>query len=165
MALLPDARTESLYLSCVEELERLGLLQYEVSNFARPGAESRHNGNYWRRRPWLALGPAAHGAWGRRRYANGGTLAAWLRRLDEGRLPEASVDPLDTAARRLERVVLALRTAAGRAPGLAAGPGPWIWRPGRREGLWAVADGRLRLTPRGFLRIDTIEERLARVLA
>ncbi len=162
--LLPDHRTEALYLSCVEELERLGLPQYEVSNFARPGAESRHNGNYWRRRPWLALGPAAHGAWGRRRYANCGTLAAWLRRLDEGRLPEASVDPLDTAARRLERAVLALRTRAGL---------PLAWLPagaldladGRREGLWAVADGNLRLSPRGFLRIDTIEARIARVLA
>ena len=160
----PDARTESLYLSCVEELDRLGLRQYEVSNFARPGEQSRHNGAYWRRRPWLALGPAAHGAWGRRRYANCGTLAAWRRRLDEGRLPEASVDPLDTAARRLERVVLALRTAAGV---------PLAWLPdgaldltaGRREGLWRVRDGRLALTPRGFLRLDTVEERLARSLA
>lgn len=162
--LLPDHRTESLYLSCVEELARLGLPQYEVSNFARPGAESRHNGNYWRRRPWLALGPAAHGAWARRRYANCGTLAAWLGRLDQGRLPEASVDPLDTAARRLERVILALRTRRGV---------PLAWLPtaaldlpaGTREGLWKVADGHLGLSPRGFLRIDTIEARIARALA
>jgi putative oxygen-independent coproporphyrinogen III oxidase len=162
--LMPDGRTESLYLSCVEELERLGLPQYEVSNFARPGAESRHNRAYWRRRPWLALGPAAHGAWGRRRHANAGTLAAWLKKLDDGLLPEASVDPLDTAARRLERVVLALRTREGV---------PLDWLPagaldlaaGRRAGLWAVRDGCLALSPRGFLRIDTIEERLARALA
>lgn len=162
--LLPDARTESLYLSCVEELERLGLPQYEVSNFARPGAESRHNGAYWRRRPWLALGPAAHGAWARRRYANAGTLAAWLAKLDQGLVPEGSVDPLDTAARRLERVVLALRTREGV---------PLAWLPqggldlaaGRREGLWRVEDGCLRLSPRGFLRIDTIEAHLARALA
>ncbi|MBE0567391.1 MAG: coproporphyrinogen III oxidase family protein [Krumholzibacteria bacterium] len=162
--LLPDHRSESLYLSCVEELERLGLRQYEVSNFARPGAESRHNAAYWRRRPWLALGPAAHGAWGRRRYANAGTLAAWLRRLDEGRLPEASVDPLDTTARRLERVVLALRTRQG-VPLVWLPPGALDLPAGRREGLWIVADGHLRLLPVGFLRIDTIEERLACGLA
>ena len=55
LALPADHRTEALYLDCVAALDRLGLAQYEVSNFARPGAESRHNGNYWRRRPWLAL--------------------------------------------------------------------------------------------------------------
>ncbi|MFN2371045.1 MAG: coproporphyrinogen-III oxidase family protein [Candidatus Krumholzibacteriia bacterium] len=163
VALLPDRRTESLYLSCVEELARLGLVQYEVSNFARPGAESRHNAGYWRRRPWLALGPAAHGAWGRRRYANAGTLAAWLGKLDLGQIPEASVDPLDTAARRLERVVLALRTRQG-VPLAWLPPGALDLPAGRREGLWQVADGSLRLLPRGFLRIDTVEARLARVL-
>ena len=97
-----------------------------MANFARPGAESRHNRNYWRRRPWLGLGPGAHGFWGRRRYANLDDLAAWLAALDAGRLPEAEVDPLDRAARRLERLILALRTGAG-VPLAWLPPGAWIW--------------------------------------
>lgn len=159
-----DGTTEALYLEAAAHLERLGLRQYEVSNFARPGAESRHNRGYWRGVPWLALGPAAHGCWGRCRYGNLADPAAWLARLDAGRLPEAEVDRRDTAARRLERVVLALRTREGV---------PLDWLPGgaldleagRREGLWETPGGRLVLTPRGFLRIDTVEERLARHLA
>ena len=164
VALPPDVETEVAYLDCVERLAALGLAQYEVSNFARPGAESRHNRNYWQGVPWLALGPGAHGCWGRRRHANRGDLADWLADLDAGRLPEAAVDVLTTAARRLERVILALRTAAGV-------PRAWLPRGsldlerGRDEGLWTLDARCLALTPRGFLRIDTIEETLARHMA
>jgi len=162
VALLPDRKTEDLYLSVVDHLERLGFPQYEVSNFARPGAESRHNRNYWRHRPWLGLGPGAHGFWGRRRYANHADLAGWHRDLEGGRVPEASVDPLDRSARRLERLILALRTREGvDLAGLPAGA--LDLDRGRAEGLWEVRAGNLILTPRGFLRIDTIEDRLARL--
>ena len=51
-----DAHTEALYLAVIDHLESLGFPQYEVANFARPGAESKHNRNYWRGRPWLGLG-------------------------------------------------------------------------------------------------------------
>jgi len=156
----PDSETERLYLTVVDHLASLGITQYEVANFARPGAESRHNRNYWRGRPWLGLGPSAHGFWGRRRYANFDDTGDWLDMVEKGRLPEASFDPLDLSARRLERLILSLRTCRGV---------PLEWLPrrgwdtelGLREGLWEVKDGRLVLTGRGFLRIDTIEERLA----
>ncbi|MCP4574306.1 MAG: coproporphyrinogen III oxidase family protein [bacterium] len=164
LRLPPDERTASLYLEAAAHLERLGLRQYEVSNFARPGTESRHNQGYWRGVPWLALGPAAHGCWGRRRYANLANPVAWRARLDADELPEAEVDLRDTAARRLERVVLALRTGDG--VSLAWLPaGALDLAAGHREGLWETRAGRLVLTPRGFLRIDTVEEHLARSLA
>ena len=161
--LAPDGQVAATYLAAAERLAALGLPQYEVANFARPGAESRHNRGYWRRQPWLGLGPGAHGAWGRCRRANHDGLDAWLADLAAGRLPEVSVDALSTAARRLERVVLALRTREGV---------PLSWLPagaldlarGQAEGLWRVAEGRLRLEGPGFLRIDTIEEALARRL-
>ena len=161
--LLPDSRTETLYLGVGEHLARRGVVQYEVANFARPGHESRHNQAYWSGRPWLALGPSAHGYWGRRRQANHAGLDRWEQEVKAGRLPVAEVDLLDRRARRLERVILALRTAAGV---------PLEWLPaaaldldlGRAEGLWNLREGRLVLTPRGFLRIDTLEEKLARSL-
>jgi oxygen-independent coproporphyrinogen-3 oxidase len=144
----------------IDHLDRLGIRQYEVANFARPGAESRHNSNYWRGRPWLGLGPGAHGFWGRRRYANFDNLADWAGAVRNGRLPEESVDPLDLSARRLERVVLGLRTRQGVPLAWLPRQG-WGLEQGLREGLWMIRENWLVLTGRGFLRIDSIEERLA----
>ncbi len=156
----PSAVTEAIYLAVVDHLERRGLRQYEMSNFARPGAESRHNRAYWQGYPYLGLGPSAHGFWGRRRYANEANPTRYVARVEAGEVPEASVDPLDLEARRLEAVILPLRTAEG-VP-LARVPSRELDLPrGEREGLWTVADDRLRLTPRGFLHLDTIEERIA----
>jgi len=162
VALPADAETEALYLAVVDHLGGLGFRQYEVSNFARPGAESRHNRAYWRGRPWLGLGPGAHGYWGRRRYANFPRPEDWHAALDAGRIPEAEVDPLDRAARRLERLILGLRTRRG-VPLALIPAGALDLERGRAEGLWELDGRRLALTPRGFLRIDTIEERLAQL--
>jgi oxygen-independent coproporphyrinogen-3 oxidase len=52
--------TVGLYLRACERLDRAGIAQYEISNFARPGAESRHNLKYWTRRPYLGFGVDAH---------------------------------------------------------------------------------------------------------
>lgn len=156
-----DEHTERLYLAAGDFLAGRGIRQYEVANFAAPGHESRHNRGYWLGRPWLALGPSAHAYWGRARRANRPDTAAWLADLRAGRLPEESADVLDRSARRLERAVLALRTAEGL---------PLAWIPagtfdlerGRREGWWEVRQDRLALSRLGFLRIDGLEERLAR---
>jgi putative oxygen-independent coproporphyrinogen III oxidase len=155
-----DEVTEALYLAAGEHLEKAGIRQYEVANFARPGCESRHNQGYWRGRPWLALGPSAHGYWGRRRYANFADRKAWQGAVGAGEIPEESVDPLNLTARRLERAILALRTAAGLPLGWIP-PGALDLERGQKEGLWQVADGHLVLSRRGFLRIDSLEERLA----
>jgi len=158
--LATDRETEALYLACREHLARRGLVQYEVSNFARPGAESRHNRAYWSGAPYLGLGPSASGFWGRRRYTNAAALDDYLARVERGEVPEEVVDPLDRAARRLEALVLPLRTGVGLA--LDRLPrGALDLARGEREGLWTIADGRLRLTGRGFLRIDSVEARLA----
>ncbi len=162
VVLPPDSEQEAMYLVVSEHLEKMGIVQYEVANFSRPGAESRHNRNYWRRTPYLGLGPGAHGFYGNRRYANAAGVDPWLQAIARGRLPVADRDPLDLRARRLERVILALRTVQGV-------PSPWLPRgfdpaPGQREGLWSLEEGRLVLSGRGFLRIDTIEEYLAGLL-
>jgi putative oxygen-independent coproporphyrinogen III oxidase len=155
-----DAHTENLYLAAGDFLAGRGIEQYEVANFARPGQESRHNQGYWQGRPWLGLGPAAHGFWGRRRYANRADLPRWRQDLQAGRLPEAESDPLDLQARRLERAILALRTVRG-LPLAWIPPGALDLDRGARQGLWELRGGRLVLTRRGFLRIDGLEERLA----
>ena len=57
-----------LYLALCGACESAGFRQYEISNFARPGFESRHNMKYWRLEPYLGLGPAAHSFWEGRRF-------------------------------------------------------------------------------------------------
>lgn len=155
-----DARIEALYLAGREALEALGYRAYEVSNFALPGAESIHNAAYWERRPYLGLGPGAHAQWGRRRCANHGVPERWAADIAAGRPPEAYGEDLDAARVRLERLVLALRTAGG-CDLTPVRADPAALRAGEVDGLWTVADGRLRLTPRGLLRIDDVEAWLA----
>ena len=57
------------YLATVELLEKAGYAQYEISNFARPGRESRHNLKYWTMQEYLGFGPGAHSDFGGRRFA------------------------------------------------------------------------------------------------
>lgn len=68
LALPDEDETCALYLAACEGLERLGFGQYEISNFAKPGREARHNLVYWRDGEYLGLGPAAHSFWNGRRF-------------------------------------------------------------------------------------------------
>jgi putative oxygen-independent coproporphyrinogen III oxidase len=154
-----DEHTELLYLAAAEHLQDYGIRQYEVSNFSRPGAESRHNRNYWRRKPWLGLGQAAHGCYGPRRYANHDTYEKYCAAVENGDFPESAVDPLSVSSRLLERMILALRTARG-VPLVWLAEGCLDLEAGQKEGLWQIADGFLMLTVRGFLLIDSIEQEI-----
>ena len=159
LRLPPDDETERLYLQAREDLAVLGYRQYEVSNFCLPGEASRHNAAYWRRAPYLGLGPGAHGFWGRRRYGNHGDLAAYLGAVESGRPPEAEVERLDRRARRVERIVLPLRTAGGVPLERLPVGEDWLAQ-GVRDGLWRLDGRRLSLTGRGLLRIDAVEASL-----
>ena len=64
-----------------------GFLRYEISNWARPGCESRHNLKYWRMAPTLGFGPAAHSFDGNKRTANTGSMAEYVRRTRAGESP------------------------------------------------------------------------------
>lgn len=68
LALPDEDETAEEYLFCVEELARQGFPQYEISNFARPGFESRHNLTYWRGEEYLGIGPGAHSFRNGRRF-------------------------------------------------------------------------------------------------
>lgn len=75
-----DEETQrQIYLAAIAELERLGFHQYEISNFARPGFESRHNLKYWRCEEYLGVGPAAASCLGGRRFVFPRDIDAFLR--------------------------------------------------------------------------------------
>ena len=93
------------YLAMHERLVAAGFEHYEISNFARPGRQGRHNLRYWHLEPWLGLGPAAHSFVDGRRFQHPADLGAWL------------ADPLATAPLdhdlAQERAMLGLRLEEG----------------------------------------------------
>ncbi|HEX5615049.1 MAG TPA: radical SAM family heme chaperone HemW [Acidimicrobiia bacterium] len=96
-------------------LRAAGLDWYELSNWARPGHECRHNLLTWRQGDYLAIGCAAHGHTGGRRWWNVRTPERYIERIRAGRSPEQGSEVLDDASRAEEGFTLALRTRTGAA--------------------------------------------------
>ena len=67
-----------MYLQTVEFLKQYGYIQYEISNFAKPGYESRHNLKYWQLQEYAGFGPGAHSDFGGVRYAYAKDLDAYI---------------------------------------------------------------------------------------
>lgn len=111
---LPDESLQAdFFLRTSKNLEEAGYIHYEVSNFARPGRESRHNGKYWNHAPYLGFGPAAHTFSGRERRWNRRTVNAYIDDLASGRPPVESSEILSNEQLRLEALFLGFRTRRG----------------------------------------------------
>jgi oxygen-independent coproporphyrinogen-3 oxidase len=110
-----DDTVAAMYEAGCERLAKAGLRQYEISNFARPGAESRHNLRYWRRQPYLGLGLDAHSMLPTRdgavvRFANTDDLARYMTYMTN---TLHSAEPIDRAAQIEEAWFLGLRLTQG----------------------------------------------------
>jgi putative oxygen-independent coproporphyrinogen III oxidase len=147
-----EDRAADMYLLADELLAAAGLGWYEISNWARPGFESRHNLVYWLGGAWEAVGPGAHAFDGERtRRWNSAQLGGYMAALEGHRPPPGSSETSDQATVRAELAILRLRTSRG----LAADDQP----PFTAAIAWGVAtkllectaDGSLRLSPRGRL--------------
>jgi oxygen-independent coproporphyrinogen-3 oxidase len=113
-----EDRAAAQYHHAVHRLSRDGWRGYEISNWARPGYESRHNLVYWERRPYEAVGPGAHAFDGATRRWNAARLDGYLVALapaDGGapRLPPGGSEVIDPATAAAESVILGLRTDRG----------------------------------------------------
>ena len=107
---LPDDDLQAdMYLCAVEKLAQCGYAQYEISNFALPGHESRHNMKYWTLGEYAGFGPGAHSDFGNVRYAYVRDLDAYLR----GRLILSESETMTQQEREREYLMLSLRTAQG----------------------------------------------------
>ncbi len=117
---LEDDRVAALYESVESTCERAGLGHYEVSNYARPGAASRHNEAYWRGEWYLGLGAGAVGCApanddnrAGERWRNHADAAAYCEAIEAGSLPPGETERLAPSVRVQEGLMLGLRTAAG----------------------------------------------------
>lgn len=113
LLVLPSEHEQAaMYLDGAAILEEAGLMQYEVSNFARMGYQCRHNLGYWEGHDYLGLGPGATSTLMSRRWTNPPNLSSWGRMITARGLPE-EVEQLDTRTRVLELMMLRLRTVRG----------------------------------------------------
>jgi oxygen-independent coproporphyrinogen-3 oxidase len=102
-----------MYLAAIERLAATGFDQYEISNFARPGARCRHNEAYWDCRPWEAFGPGAARFDGRTRITNHRSPTTWMTRVLAGVDASGDVDAMTAEAAARERLVVGLRRRDG----------------------------------------------------
>jgi oxygen-independent coproporphyrinogen-3 oxidase len=109
----PDEFVATQFELLLAQLRRQGYDQYEISNFCRPGRESRHNSNYWRGVPYLGLGPSAHSYDGRNRQFNLANNPQYLAAVLERREVPATLDLLSPTDRANEYLLTTLRTARG----------------------------------------------------
>ena len=150
-AQLPDDDAQAdFYLETVRFLRENGYGQYEISNFSKPGYESRHNLKYWTLGEYLGFGPGAHSDFGGRRFAVARDLNAYL----QGSIvysEDAAVSPRE---RQEEYLMLGLRTVRGicaREAGLPFAGAEAVLRECKAHGLAGQNGERWHLTPQGFL--------------
>jgi oxygen-independent coproporphyrinogen-3 oxidase len=152
-----DDRQAERYLLADRLLGAAGLAWYEISNWARPGHECRHNLLYWDQGDYRGFGCAAHSHAGGHRWWNLRTPERYLDAVERGEPTEATGEHLDVGEQALEGLQLALRTRDG-IPAAAVDPAD---RDGPLAGLLAPAPrGRLVLTPTGRLLANEVAVRL-----
>ena len=150
---VPDEAYAAEFLHTAASLEALGWDHYEVSNAARPGFRSVHNSAYWRRAPFIGLGPSAHSGFGTERRWNLREWEAYLAAVETGREPVQSGETVDMDAARLEDLYLGLRTTEGAPIQLIPSSISAAWT---RAGWGSETAGRFRLNAEGWLRLDAL---------
>jgi oxygen-independent coproporphyrinogen-3 oxidase len=110
---LSDDDQAEAWMEAGHLLAAQGFRHYEISNWAHPGREARHNVKYWTRTPTLGLGVSAHELWGERRRANVSQIPQYVSALTEGRRPLAIDRPVGYEEADRERIMLGLRLSAG----------------------------------------------------
>jgi oxygen-independent coproporphyrinogen-3 oxidase len=109
-----DEETDrAMYEVAIEMLSEAGILQYEISNFARRGFECRHNFVYWANRPWIGIGPAAASYWQGTRTTSISDVAAYMNSIASGQRPFVETETPNTIETACQTAVLNLRRITG----------------------------------------------------
>jgi len=108
-----DEDVEKMYHEGVKLLESYGFMQYEISNFAKPGKECLHNLNYWNLGTYAGLGAGASSYFDGSRYTNVKSIEEYIRRIKGSEDPADFSERCDDEMKRKEFIMLKLRTKAG----------------------------------------------------
>jgi oxygen-independent coproporphyrinogen III oxidase len=158
----------AFYTEAESRLEARGYAHYEISNWALPGRECRHNIGYWSGIPYRGFGVGAHSFDGTRRFWNTASLSEYAATVDSGHLPILGEEVLNPSLQLEEAFMLGLRQASGVDVGVVAGrlgveyPGEWFVRVQHlQEAGWICFDGKiLQLTQKGRLAANSVIEEL-----
>ncbi|MGD0092284.1 MAG: radical SAM family heme chaperone HemW [Planctomycetota bacterium] len=164
LAPLPAEEEARQYLAVIELLEEAGLRQYEISNYARPGLESRHNLIYWRNQAYLGVGASAASFLAWQRSNNHSEVAAYLEAVEATGLATETAEVLDASARAREALVLELRLRRGVSPeefracwGVDCLKSSPLLQGFLQEGLMEMTvDGRYRISKQGLPVADSL---------
>lgn len=161
-AAAPDDDVQAERMAVADaRLSAAGFARYEISNWAKPGQQSRHNLTYWRGGDWLGVGAGAHGHWQGRRWWSVRAPGRYVERALAGASTTSGDEVLDPAARRDERLLMGLRLSEG-VPRADVAPLDEAVVAGLGRAGLLVDDGeRLRLTPAGVPLANAVILRLA----
>lgn len=150
----PDEMSLEMLEMGVEKFRTAGLNRYEISAFAKPGFESKHNTGYWQGRPFMGFGPSAFSYWEEARFRNVANLHKYAKQLNGGKSPVDFYEKLTPLESLKERLAVGLRMIKG----------VEAWPLDLRESYISLCDKgyldpeTLRLTPQGILFHDTVAE-------
>ena len=146
-----------LFETTMDVLESAGYAQYEISNYAQPGRECRHNLAYWLGADYIGLGPSAFSTCGSRRWQNVPDTASYCDRMETAGVAEGFSEDLTVHVRQKEEAAFSLRTNRGAQAETLA---PWSAEIEHleAEGLLQREAGRVLLTRRGKLLADAVAE-------
>ena len=152
-----DEETEmQMYDYLVEQLTANGYIHYEVSNFALPNCESKHNSSYWNDTPYIGLGAGAHSYNGQQRQWNISDLDTYIQQANAHQL-QPQIEQLTDEQRHIERIMLGLRTRHG----VAENEIPMHKAQGYiNRGLLSAQGNRIVATTQGYHILNTIIEDL-----
>ena len=154
---MPDEDAEAdEYLLAERMLSTAGLANYEISNWALPGHEARHNLAYWRSDDWWGFGPGAHSHVHGVRWWNVRHPRRYAALLGEGARPREDFEVIDAPTRHEERVLLELRIADGLPVGELTGTERARLAEPLSRGLVTVVGDRVHLTLQGRLLADAV---------
>ncbi len=146
-----DDESADFYLQCVQELAKHGFEQYEISNFAQKGFESRHNLIYWTCEDYMGFGPAAHSSVAKKRFSNASDTLSFIER--------PPVQKSEGEVTHEDYIMLSLRLASGLC--LQTLKTDWGYEFSKRhvqfceklhkEKLAVFENDKLKLTPKGML--------------
>jgi oxygen-independent coproporphyrinogen-3 oxidase len=169
---MPSVQADEDFAIFYEEsslrLAAAGYIQYEISNWARPGSECLHNLGYWTGVPYRGFGVSAHSYDGVQRFWNTSSMHEYASRIDDGHLPISGTETLTRQMKIEERFMLGLRQTSGFDVRVAASEldlnllPEWMSRVDELEQAGMIEfDGTiLKLTPRGRLVASSVTEEL-----
>ena len=170
---LPEEETVyEIYLEAVSYLEERGFRQYEISNFAVPGFESKHNLNYWKLENYSGLGPSAASFYVNRYWKNVSNLKAYIGKVERGELPTEEEEIFEVEELKKLKLIMGLRLVEGvnlKEIGLEekfreALEKSEIIKGLLGEGLIELENGRLRLGKKGFFVSNSVISQLINTL-